>query len=117
VPGLEPADVLAAFRRIAGPHVTIEQTGFKPPVDTPDDDPFVRLCIEVTAEARGRPVRPSGVGYYSDGTVLAPALGIPLVIIGPGETGMSGAVDEHCDLAKLATATRIYETVARRYLA
>ena len=116
VPGLEPAAVLAAFREIAGPHVTIELTGFKPPVDTPDDDPFVQLCLAATSAARSQLVKPAGVGYYSDGTVLAPALGIPLVIIGPGETGMSGAADEHCDLAKLATATRIYEDVARRYL-
>lgn len=117
VPGVEPAHVLAAFRKIAGPHVTLEQTGFKPPVDTPDDDPFVKLCLQVTGEARGTRVRPTGVGYYSDGTVLAPALDIPLVIIGPGETGMSGAVDEHCDLEKLRLSMRIYMDVARRYLA
>ncbi|MEZ5924209.1 MAG: M20 family metallopeptidase [Hyphomicrobiaceae bacterium] len=116
VPGLKPAAVLAQFRGIAGRHVTVEQTGFKPPVDTPDDDPFVKLCLDVTGEVRGRSVRPAGVGYYSDGTVLAPALGIPLVIIGPGETGMSGAVDEHCDLGKLALASRIYEKIAHRAL-
>lgn len=116
VPGLELAAVLAQFRDIAGPYVTVEQTGFKPPVDTPDDDPFVTLCLAATQVARGMPVKPAGVGYYSDGTVLAPALGVPLVIIGPGETGMSGAVDEHCELEKLAISTRIYEDVARRYL-
>ncbi len=116
VPGLEPAAVLAQFRSLAGPHVSVEQTGFKPPVDTPDDDPFVKLCLDVTSEVCGKPANPGGVGYYSDGTVLAPALGIPLVIIGPGETGLSGAVDEHCDLAKLATSTCIYQEVARRYL-
>jgi hypothetical protein len=52
----------------------------------------------------------------NDKRFLAPALGIPLVIIGPGETGLSGAVDEHCHLVKLAISTRIYETVARHYL-
>lgn len=116
VPGLEPEAVLAQFRKIAGPHISVEQTGFKPPVDTPDDHPFVALCLEATSKARGKAVKPGGVGYYSDGTVLAPALGVPLVIIGAGETGMSGAVDEHCDLEKLALSTRIYEDVARRYL-
>jgi hypothetical protein len=53
----------------------------------------------------------------TDERFLAPAHGIPLVIVGPGETGMSGAVDEHCNLVKLAISTRIYESVARRYLA
>jgi succinyl-diaminopimelate desuccinylase len=52
----------------------------------------------------------------ANGTVLPPALGLPPVIIAPGETGMSGGADAHCALDKLALATRIYEDVTCRSL-
>jgi succinyl-diaminopimelate desuccinylase len=39
-----------------------------------------------------------------------------MVIVGPGEIGMSGAIDEYVDIEKLDTATVIFERIARDYL-
>ncbi len=44
--------------------------------------------------------------------MLCPALGVPRVIVGPGELGMSGQRDEHVEVAKLVAAARIYARVA-----
>lgn len=116
VPGQSPESVLAAFRSIAGPHVTIEALDLKLPVDTPDAHPFVGQCVEACRAESVRDPGPAGVGYYSDGAVIAPPLDLPMVIIGPGEVGMSGAPDEYVDINKLDASVRIFERVARAYL-
>ncbi|WP_186083535.1 M20 family metallopeptidase [Burkholderia gladioli] len=116
VPGQSAESVLAAFRSIAGPHVTIEALDLKLPVDTPDAHPFVLQCLEACRVEGVRDPGPAGVGYYSDGAVIAPPLDLPMVIIGPGEVGMSGAPDEYVDINKLDASVRIFERVARAYL-
>ena len=59
---------------------------------------------------------PAGVAYYSDAAVICPALDLPMVIIGPGEIGMSGRIDEHVSLDKLVTSRAIFRRVAERML-
>ncbi|MBJ9711908.1 M20 family metallopeptidase [Burkholderia gladioli] len=116
VPGQSPELVIEAFRSIAGPHITIEALDIKVPVDTPDSHPFVVQCIEACRAEGVSDPGPGGVGYYSDGAVIAPPLNLPMVIIGPGEVGMSGAVDEYIDISKLETSVRIFERIARAYI-
>jgi succinyl-diaminopimelate desuccinylase len=86
-------------------------------VDTPDDHPFVQICLDACRKEYGTTPPPGGVAYYSDAAVIAPALNLPMTIIGPGEIGMSGAVDEYVEVDKLIASTRIFENVARLYLA
>lgn len=116
VPGLEAEAVMAAFRSLAGEHVNIEMLDLKPPVDTPDDHPFVRLCLQACRDETGYTGGPEGVAYYSDGAVIAPQLNLPMVIIGPGEVGMSGAVDEYVEIANLEASMKIFQLIAERYL-
>lgn len=117
VPGLEPEAVLAAFKAAAGPHITVEMLDSKPPVDTPDDDPFVRLCLGELRAETGYNGGPEGVPYYSDCAVIAPVLDLPMVIIGPGEVGHSGRPDEYCEIEKLNASVGVYHRIAERYLA
>ncbi|MFL9945825.1 M20 family metallopeptidase [Paraburkholderia agricolaris] len=117
VPGLDTDAVIEQFRAIAGEHVTIEFLDLKPPVDTPTDHPFVEQCVAAVRDERGVQPVVTGVPYYTDGAVLAPALGIPMVIVGPGEVGKSGSVDEYVELAKLEASARIFLDIAQRYLA
>jgi succinyl-diaminopimelate desuccinylase len=116
VPGMGVEAVLGAFRAAAGPHVSVELLDFKPPVTTPADHPFVQLCTETCEQVMGAPPAVEGVPYYTDGSILAPALDIPMVIIGPGEVGRSGSVDEYVELDKLARSADIFAGIARRYL-
>jgi succinyl-diaminopimelate desuccinylase len=117
VPGLDGEDVLTAFREIAGEHITLEMLDSKPPVDTPDDDPFVKLCLGALKDKTGYEGGPEGVPYYSDCAVIAPVLNLPMVIIGPGEVGHSGNPDEYCEISNLEAAVGVYRTIAERYLA
>jgi succinyl-diaminopimelate desuccinylase len=117
VPGLETEAVLAAFRAAAGPHIAITLLDSKPPVDTPDDDPFVELCLAALRDETGYSGGPEGIAYYSDCAVIAPVLNLPMVIIGPGEAGHSGRPDEFCHIPNLEAAMRVYKRIAERYLA
>jgi succinyl-diaminopimelate desuccinylase len=90
--------------------VPTTRRSFKPAVETPLDDPFLAICLE---EAGGTP---SGQPYFSDACVLAPAFGLSMAILGPGDYGTSGAVDESCLLSNIDAAADIYARIARRYL-
>ncbi|TLV11661.1 M20 family metallopeptidase [Klebsiella indica] len=116
VPGQSAESVMDAFQAIAGPHITLELLDLKLPVDTPDDHPFVTHCLNACQAEGVDDPGPAGVAYYSDAAIIAPPLNLPMVIIGPGEVGMSGAIDEYVQVAKLECATRIFERVARSYL-
>lgn len=115
LPDQDPAALTAAVGAL-DPAITLETIDVKPPVDTPADDPFVALCLEETARVTGRTARPGGAAYFSDACVLSPAFGLPMVIIGPGALGGSGALDESCAVADLVAASRLYARIARRHL-
>jgi len=117
LPAHDPEVVEAAVRAHLGCGFTVERLDWKPAVDTPADDPFARLCCGVSATVRGAAMRPGGAAYFSDACVLAPAFGLPMVIIGPGPLGGSGAVDEHVDVDHLYMAATLYREIARRWLA
>ncbi len=117
LPGQEPHAVIDALWAHLGDDIEIEQIDFKPPVETAIDHPFVTACIDVCERVSGKRPVPGGVSYYSDATVICPALDLPMVILGPGELGMSGQTDEYVEIDKLERAVPIFEQVARSMLA
>ena len=112
LPGMAAEEVEAAIGRHVGPDITVERIDFKPPVETAADHPFAEACLK----AMGEGARPGGASYYSDATILTPAFDLPMVIIGPGEMGMSGQTDEYCDLGALERAAETFEAIARDWL-
>jgi succinyl-diaminopimelate desuccinylase len=116
VPGLSVESVVAAFRGVAGEHIDVEVLDFKPPVTTAADHPFVVLCAQACEEVLGAVPKLTGVPYYTDGAIIAPRMNLPMVIIGPGEVGKSGSVDEYVEIDKLNRSLDIFTRVAERYL-
>jgi succinyl-diaminopimelate desuccinylase len=129
LPGMSADAILGDLRAVAetgGLEIAFEILDDKPPVETPPDHPFVRLCQESYRASLERRPEPgpgegaapalSGASYFSDAAVLCPALGLPRVIIGPGEMGMSGQRDEHVCVEKLVAAAEIYVQVAVDFL-
>ena len=54
---------------------------------------------------------PYGVSGFSEPPVPVPAFGLPRVIVGPGELGLSGAHDEYCEIENLHAAARIFRRI------
>ena len=116
LPSHDPDAIEGAMTMLAGDDFEIERLDLKPVVESPADHPFAATCLDACADELGAAEGPFGVSYFSDSSALVPAFGLPRVIIGPGELGLSGAHDEYCELGKLHAAARIFERIARRTL-
>lgn len=72
------------------------------------------ICASVTGERSP----PRGATYFTDASVLVPAMGnIPAVILGPGEPSMAHKTDEYCRVPRIEEAVRLYTEIARRWMA
>jgi succinyl-diaminopimelate desuccinylase len=112
VPGMTTAAILERLAAAAGPEVALEPRVDLAPVVTEPDDPFARLCLDVSGE---RPP-PHGLAYFTDAAALAPAYGGPPTIIwGPGEAAQAHQTDEWADAALIDAAADAFTEVARRW--
>jgi len=116
VPGMTTDGIMATLRARCGPEIAIAVRDHKPPVVVDSDDPFIATCQAAISAVRGATRTVGGVTYFSDSCVLAPALGVPRAIIGPGELGMSGQRDEWVALDALYDAAAIFGEIASIYL-
>jgi succinyl-diaminopimelate desuccinylase len=79
-----------------------------PPVGTPADDPWVGTLPA--------PVLPGPATYFTDASVLAPAVhGAPIVVWGPGTPAVMHARDEYVELAELEQAAAAFTAVAAEW--
>lgn len=122
LPGQSADDVVARARRIGdgvaarrGVTLTIGNLGF-PPVETDPGASIVADTARAVEEIVGARPMPTGALYATDAAVLAPALGLPFVIIGPGDPALAHQVDERVAIADLARAARIYAALIERRL-
>ncbi len=59
---------------------------------------------------------PSGAPFFTDASVLTPAMGgVPTLILGPGETAMAHKTDEYCLIPKIGEAVELYREIALRW--
>jgi succinyl-diaminopimelate desuccinylase len=84
---------------------------------TPDDHPLVLACVAAATDALGRPPGLCGLTGATDATEIAPVLGLPFVICGPGAMAQAHQPDEFVAVAPLQAAVTIYERLARSLLA
>lgn len=116
LPGLTVEQMLPLLQSAAGPDVAFETIDLKPPIEIAADHPLVALTEKAVKNTLGEVDPVGGVAYYSDAVIFSPALNIPRVIIGPGELGFSGIVDEYVEIEKLVAAMEIYQQIALEYL-
>jgi len=116
IPGMDHQEVVQKVRALAGNRVLIEVIDWKEPVESDPDAEIVELACKAVEEITGQPRLPMGVSYYTDGAVIANQLNIPMVNIGPADTGMTHQPNENVEVTKLAQAVKIYLLLALRYL-
>ncbi|HEU5220142.1 MAG TPA: M20 family metallopeptidase [Gemmatimonadales bacterium] len=111
---LLPGQTENAIRRrlleVCGGDVEIERLEGAGSVQTDPEHPWIR---EVLALAGGAP---QGAPYFTDASVLTPALGdLPTVILGPGEAEQAHTTDEYCRVSRLEAATELYVRIAEAW--
>jgi succinyl-diaminopimelate desuccinylase len=71
----------------------------------------------VTAEVTGSSAAPGAATFFTDASVLTPAMGTPkTIILGPGEPGQAHQTDEWCSVARIGEAAAIYKRVMRDWV-
>ena len=116
-PGIDPETVRARIASVAPPGIRLRITDFKPAVEARPDSPFVALCQRACAAETGRAAALRGVSYYSDGAILLDGIDVPFAIVGPGDLGSSGGVDETVSAENVRRAVRIYQRIAEDWFA
>lgn len=89
-----------------------------PPVAAEWDDPFVRQVRDIAGPHVDGPLVPAAARFFTDASVLTPALGSPPTVIwGPGSADLAHVVDEWCSAREIVTATHMYGELIDRYAA
>jgi succinyl-diaminopimelate desuccinylase len=119
------ADLEARLRGVLGDlaatdpeyDATLEIVNDRAAVSAPDDSPFVLTAMQVGESLWGERLQAKGVSYYTDASVLAPASGAPVIILGPGEADLAHQTNEWVSVQKLVQSARFYGELARKWLA
>ncbi|HEX9118835.1 MAG TPA: M20 family metallopeptidase [Anaerolineae bacterium] len=124
VPGQDHRAILAHFNDLIGdlarrdPDFSAEaHASFDlPSADTPADAPVVgRFCAAVEA-VTGQPAATGVVRFATEAGVFVPALGVPVIIYGPGHPDLAHQPDEHAPIAAMHTAAQVYVAAAAEIL-
>lgn len=116
VPGMRHAAVLANLGRHLGGTAELRALIDAPAVHTDAAHPWVRDVFAIAARSDAESPPLQLVPYFTDASVLKPALGdIPTVILGPGEPAQAHQTDEYAVVARIEEATAIYEALLRRW--
>lgn len=125
VPGQDHQALLRRLRTVAGDiashfnenlHVELRVLNDKPAIETDPGDPLIDAVFHTIHSVCGRKPEIAGVSYGTDAAYLAPGFGIPMVICGPGSTGLLHQTDEHVEVDELVQAAEIYAALAQRLL-
>ncbi len=105
------AEGLAAQLRACGlaGEVRIEETLRDPPMETPDEAPWVQAVL--TCARAVRPTSTRAVHYGTDASKFAEA-GMTAVVIGPGDIAQAHTADEWVDIGEVRAAAEIYSRVS-----
>lgn len=116
LPGQNPDHVTSTIQEALGAAIEISRIDYKPAVETPDNHPFVKICMDARAHELGTVARPVGLSYFTDGAVICKAMNLPMVILGPGGTEMTHQHNEYCEIDRLVRAAKIFTRIAFKYL-
>lgn len=83
-----------------------------PSVWSDPEHPVMQQLAKAWRSATGRETEPQSAAYFTDASILTPALGdVPTVICGPGDPALAHKTDEYCELAAIEEAVAIYRAM------
>lgn len=116
VPGQDHGALTAELAAVAGSEVRLRPLVDLPPVWTDPEDEWARAAVEIVGEVTGQTAAPRAAPYFTDASVLTPALGsVPTLICGPGEAEQAHVTDEWCSLTRLRESVEIFERLGARW--
>ncbi|HVO90391.1 MAG TPA: M20 family metallopeptidase [Casimicrobiaceae bacterium] len=114
VPSVDHAALRQALQERVGDDARIEAFLDLPGIWTSPELDWVKRVTGIASEVTGAALTPGAATYFTDASVLAPAMGQPsTVILGPGEPGQAHQTDEWCSAARIGEAVDIYARIMR----
>ena len=118
VPGVEHGHLLEEMGRHLGPDIAIERLIDLPGILTPSTDPWINRVLDILERMQGSRPEPGYVNFFTDASVLTPALrNPPTLILGPGEPSQAHQTNEFCVVEKIGRAVEFYLEIARDWFA
>ncbi len=110
IPGLAHERVRDAIGATLGAQTTLDALVDLPAVWSDPDWPAMKRLGRAYAQATGAAPHTESANYFTDASVLTPALGdIPTVICGPGDATLAHKTDEYCLVDRIREAVGIYK--------
>jgi len=117
VPGVEHAALFEDVKVHLGPDIEVECLLDLPGISTASSDPWIMRVFDIMARIKGSRPEPGYVNYFTDASVLTPALNNPpTLILGPGEPSQAHQTNEYCVVKKIDRAVEFYLEIARDWL-
>jgi succinyl-diaminopimelate desuccinylase len=109
IPAVDHAKLREEIRAHMREALELETMIDLPGIWTEPTDPWAARAMAITSEVTGEPVRVATATYFTDGSVLLPAMGgAPALVLGPGEPTLAHQTDEWCSVEKLRQSAEIY---------
>jgi succinyl-diaminopimelate desuccinylase len=117
IPSLSNATTRENLAVELGDEVSVTTLVDVPAVWTDPEDRWVASVFKTVHAITGvSPQLTAAVPYFTDASVLKPALGEPpTVVLGPGEPGMAHQTDEFCMVDRIRDATEIYSRLIAQW--
>ena len=116
IPGQNHAKIRDQLSSYLGSDVALSTLLDAQSVWTRPDDPWIREAFRIVREIAGFGDEVAAAPYFTDASVLTPAIGSPpTAIIGPGELALAHQTDEYCLVSRIEQATEIYSRMIRTW--
>ncbi len=117
-PNLQHATIRERLTTLLGESVTVSTLVDLPAVLSREDHAWIKQVYQRCQPLHAEPIAPRVVPYFTDASLLLPALGDPpCIILGPGEPSMAHQTDEYCLLSRLVEAEQLYGDIIRDWMA
>ncbi|CAI0856144.1 M20 family metallopeptidase [Serratia ficaria] len=116
-PNLQHATIRQQLTTLLGKNVTVSTLIDLPAVLSEEDNAWIKQVYQRCQPLHEKPLEPRVVPYFTDASLLLPALGNPpCIILGPGEPSMAHQTDEYCLLSRIDEAERLYGDIIRDWM-
>lgn len=113
---MQISDFLQKASAVYGATSTIDILNDLPAVTTEVSHPFTELAVSTLHTYFDQQKKAGGVMYYTDASVFAPHLNVPILIYGPGEPSVAHQKNEWMEVDKYLESIRYYIAFAIEYL-
>jgi succinyl-diaminopimelate desuccinylase len=118
VPGVDHGELFDRVAQTVGADISLKRLIDLPGFLTLAEDSWVAGVLALLEQMQGQPPLPGYVNYFTDASVLLPAMGNPpAVILGPGLPGQAHQTDEFCQADKITEAAGLYLAIGRQWQA